>query len=157
LGEENTLAEKSQLPIKLLIKRKDFEISAEGTVSALTKELDALAEFTDKVSEKVDLAGEVPITENETAPTQEDVSTMSTADIPVIKPTKSSMDNLRALFNTPWGKIPRSVAEVMKALEINAVPDKITTINLYLTRLVQSGTLRRIERAGKWVYFKLPE
>jgi len=49
------------------------------------------------------------------------------------------------------------VAEVVKALEVNAVPDSVPAVNVYLTRLVQIGILRRIRKEGKWAYFKLPE
>jgi predicted transcriptional regulator len=45
----------------------------------------------------------------------------------------------------------------MKALEINAVSDTANAVNIYLTRLVKRGILRRIEKEGKWAYLKLPE
>ena len=54
-------------------------------------------------------------------------------------------------------RVPRTVAEVVKALEVNAVPDSVPAVNVYLTRLVQIGILRRIRKEGKWAYFKLPE
>jgi hypothetical protein len=157
LKEDEQIIEESKLPIKLIVKRKGFEISAEGTISSISKELAALADFTERVSEKLEIAEELPITEVEPLPSAEEVSKTPTADIPVIKPSKRTMENLESLFNTPWGKTPRSVAEVVKALEVNAVPDRASSVNIYLTRLVQRGILRRIEKEGKWAYFKLPE
>ena len=154
--EEASAAEKSQLPIKLVVRRKGFEISTEGTVSSVYKELEALTEFTDKVAERLEIVEEAPIVEPEAVPSPEEVAKTPTADIPVIKPSRRTMENLESLFGTPWGRIPRSVAEVMKALEINAVPDRASSVNIYLTRLVQRGMLRRIEKEGKWAYFKLP-
>jgi hypothetical protein len=156
LNEDNLSVEESKLPIKLTVKRKGFEISAEGTISSICKELDALANFTDKVAEKLEIAEEISI-EAEPLPSAEEVSKTPTADIPVIKPSKRTMENLESLFNTPWGRTPRSVAEVIKALEVNAVPDRASSVNIYLTRLVQRGILRRIEKEGKWAYFRLPE
>jgi len=157
LKEDKPPAEESKLPIKLVVKRKGFEISAEGTISSIGRELDALANFTDKVAEKLEIAEEISIAEAEPLPSAEEVSKTPTADIPVIKPSRKTMENLESLFNTPWGKTPRSVAEVIKALEVNAVPDRASSVNIYLTRLVQRGILRRIEKEGKWAYFRLPE
>lgn len=146
----------NQSSIKLVVKRKGFEISTEGTISSINKELDALSDFTDRVAERLEITEETP-PEVELLPSAEEVSKTPTADIPVIKPSRRTMENLESLFNTPWGRTPRSLAEVMKALEVNAVPDNPSIINTYLTRLVQRGKLRRIEKEGKWAYLKLPE
>jgi DNA-binding transcriptional ArsR family regulator len=157
LNKEQSPSEKSELPIKLIVRRKGFKIFTEGTISTISKELDALAEFTDKVTEKLGLVEEVPSAEQESILSPEEVAKIPTADIPVIKPSRRTIENIEALFNTPWGRTPRTVAEVVKALEVNAVPDRVSSVNVYLTRLVQRGVLRRIEKEGKWAYFKLPE
>ena len=154
--KEKSSSEKSELPVKLLIRRRGFRISTEGTISSISKELDALAEFTEKVAEKMELGEEAP-SEPESTVTPEEVARVSAVGIPVIKASKKTIDNLESLFSTPWGRTPRTVAEVMKALEVNAVFDKDTSVMVYLTRLVQRGKLRRIEKEGKWVYFKPPE
>jgi hypothetical protein len=150
-------AKESGLPIKLVVRRRGFEISTEGTISSITPELDALSEFAEKVAEKLEMAEEVFLTEGEATPTVEEVAKIPTADIPAIKPSKKTIDNLESLFGTPWGRTPRALAEIMKALEVNAVPDKMSSVNVYLTKLIQRGRIRRIEREGKWAYFKLPE
>lgn len=155
--KKEELSGKSQLPVKLVIRRKGFKIFTEGTISSISKELDALAEFTDKVAERLELVEEIPSVEPESALSPEEVAKIPTADIPVIKPSRRTIENLEALFSTPWGRTPRTAAEVVKALEVNAVPDRLSSINVYLTRLVQRGVLRRIEKEGKWAYFKLPE
>jgi len=157
LKEEKPLCEKSELPVKIIVRRKGFRIYTEGTISSISRELDALAEFTEKVAERLEWIEETPSVEPEPTISPEEVAKIPTTDIPVIKPSSSTIRNIEALFNTPWGRTPRTVAEVMKALEVNAVPDRVSSINVYLTRLVQRGVLRRIEKEGKWAYFKLPE
>lgn len=157
LGKTEETGEKSELPVKLVVKRKGFDIFTKGTISSIYKELDALSEFTDKVAEKLEIVEEAPPSEGEATTTSEEVSKIPTADIPAIKPSKKTIDNLESLFNTPWGRTPRILAEIMKALEVNAVPDKMSSVNVYLTKLIQRGKLRRIEKEGKWAYFKLPE
>lgn len=157
LEEEKILSEKSELPVKLVVRRKGFKIFTEGTISSIFKELDALAEFTDKVAQRLESVEETPSVESESALSPEEVARIPTADIPAIKPSRRTMENVEALFSTPWGRGPRTVAEVVKALEVNAVPDSVPAVNVYLTRLVQRGVLRRIQKEGKWAYFKLPE
>jgi predicted transcriptional regulator of viral defense system len=91
-----------------------------------------------------------------TPTSEESISPISTAEIPVIKPTKRTTTNIERLFETAWGRSPRSASEVAKALEMNAASDTPTNVRVYLGRLVSSGKLRRIEREGKYAYFRLP-
>ena len=156
MTEKKKLGEESQMAIELLIRRKGFRIITKGTISSIYKELDALADFTENVSERLGTV-EPEASEEETTISPEEVAKVPTTDIPVIKPSKKTIDNLEAIFNTPWGRTPRSLAEIMKALEVNAVFDRVASVNVYLVRLVQRGVLRRIEKEGKWVYFKVPE
>jgi hypothetical protein len=157
LSEKIDLCEKSTLPVKLVIRRKGFKIFTEGTISSIYKELDSLVDFTDKVAEKLEVAEEIVIEEAEPQVSREEVEKIPTTDIPAIKSSKSTTENLMSLFDTPWGRTPRTLAEIMKALEVNAVPDKVSSVNVYLRRLIQRGLLRRIEKEGKYVYFRLPE
>jgi len=156
MGEEKKLSETSNMPIKLVVRRKGFKILTEGTISSIYKELDALAEFTGNVAEKLEISDEEPA-EPESAISPEEVAKVPTTDIPAIKPTKRTIESLESLFDTPWGRTPRSLPEIMKALEVNAVYDRVQSVNVYLVRLVQRGVLRRIEKEGKWAYFKVPE
>lgn len=153
---EEASAEKSQLRIKLVVRGKSFEISTEGTLSSIYKELDALSEFANQVAERLEIMAEVPEAELEVVPSAEEIAVIPTADLPVIKASPKTMENLESLFDTPWGRTPRSLVEVMKALEVNAVPDNVSTVAVYLRRLVRRGKLRRIEKEGKWSYFKIP-
>jgi len=156
MNEKKKPLEESELPIKLVIRRKGFRILTEGTISSIYKELDALTDFTENVTEKLEAAEEEP-SEPEPSVSPEEVAKIPTADIPAIKSSKRTIENLEAIFNTPWGRTPRNTAEVMKALEVNAAFDRVQTVNVYLARLVQRGVLRRIEKDGKWAYFKVPE
>ena len=142
--------EKSSLLIKLVIRGENFEISTEGTTSDIYRELDTLAQFATAVSEKLGIeVAPIPVISAEEVPT-------SVAEVPVIKPSKSTSKNIESLFGTSWGKTPRTAAEVARALEVNAIPDRIEAVYTYLRRLVKRGVLRRIEKEGKWAYFGIP-
>jgi len=95
--------------------------------------------------------------EVERPPSLQELSSVSTSDIPTIRPSKSTTENLINIFQTPWGRQPRTLAEVIKALETNAVPDTPEKVSVYLARLVKKGFLRRIEKDGKWAYFHVAE
>ena len=157
MSEKEQSVEKSTLPVKLVIRRKGFKVFTEGTIASIYKEIDSLADFTDKVAEKLEVLEESLIEEVVPPVSREEVEKIPTTDIPAIKSSKSTTENLTLLFDTPWGRTPRTLAEIMKALEVNAVPDKVSSVNVYLRRLVQKGALRRLEKEGKYVYFRLPE
>jgi hypothetical protein len=91
-----------------------------------------------------------------TPASEESISTISTAEIPVIKPTKKTIANIEQLFETTWGRTPRLASEVMKALEVNSAPDTPEKVRVYLGRLFSSGKLRRLEKEGKYAYFRPP-
>jgi len=153
---EKEAPSRSELPIKLIVRRKGFEISTEGTISSIYSEIDSLAELTDKIAERLEIPEEMPEIGSEVMPSPEEVAVAPTVEIPVIRPSGKTMENLELLFDTPWGRTPRSVAEVMKALDVNAVPERVETVSIYLRRLTARGRLRRIEKEGKWVYYKVP-
>ena len=133
-----------------MIKSESFEVRTRGAAADIARDLPGLAEFANQAQREISSHGvETAVPEGEEAP--------PTQDAPVIKPQKSTTDNIRSLFETTWGRRPRGLDEVGSALELNAVPDRPETVNTYLRRLVQSGYLRRIKKGAKWNYYKVPE
>ncbi|MCS7135767.1 MAG: hypothetical protein RMJ14_03325 [Nitrososphaerota archaeon] len=147
--------EGEQIPITLKIKRKGFEVVVQGDIPTITKRLDALSDFIELLDEKLHFEAEK--VEVEKPPSPQELSSVSTSDVPIIKPSKSTTENIVNIFQTPWGRQPRTLAEVIKALETNAVPDTPEKVSVYLARLVKKGFLRRIEKDGKWAYFHVAE
>jgi len=147
--------ENGNVPITLKIKRKGFEVIVQGDIPTITRQLDALSEFIETLDEKLHVEAEK--VEVEKPPSPQELSSVSTSDIPMIKPSKSTTENIVSIFQTPWGRQPRTLAEVIKALETNAVPDTPEKVSVYLARLVKKGFLRRIEKDGKWAYFHVAE
>jgi hypothetical protein len=140
---------KSQLPIHLVIRGTNYEFSAQAPASRLSKELDELARLNNIIAKTLTKGTPVSVA------VPEDVI-WSVQEGPSIKAAKSTIDNIEALFNTNWGRKPKTVADVVKALEANAVPDTTTATSTYLSRLVRKGVLRRIQKSGKYQYYKLP-
>lgn len=139
---------KSHLLIRLVIRGTDYEFSAQAPASRLSKELDELRKLNNAIGKT--LKCELPA--SVTVPGPEVIF----EDVPSIKAAKKTTDNIQSLFETNWGKKARTVADVVKALEANAVPDTTTAVSTYLTRLVKKQVLRRIRKAGKYQYYRLP-
>jgi hypothetical protein len=155
-AEVRTVEEKdSQISAKLLIKGNGFEISTEGRISYLYSELDTLVLFAEAVSKKLGTKSVAAPPTNSSLSTRE--IPLDVAAMPLITPSKSNVENIKSLFNTPWGKTPRTNAEITKALEVNAVPVALKDVAVYLARLVKRGYLRRVEKEGVYNYYKVPE
>ncbi len=135
------------------IKGNTYELSVTGSLEFLRTNLEQIKEFIDEVNE---ILGEGERVDIET-PTEEEILEAPTSEVPVIRVQRSTISNIQSLFDTDWGRTPRSSAEVARALEINAVPDSAGAIGVYLRRLVQRGVLRRIEREGRYHYIRIPD
>ncbi len=138
---------KSQIPLHLTIRGPNYEFSLDATASRIMKDLESIKGVMDSLNTYI--AG---VHSTTTILSTRD----TTSEAPAITASKSTMDNIEALFKTSWGQESRSVAEVVKALEANAVPDTTTYVSVCLNRLVKKHLLRRIKKAGKWQYYTLP-
>ncbi len=128
-----------------------LQVATRGTISELAEQLPSLSEFVELAGSKLTRVGS-----DLTSSTAEIGEVPTSSEAPVIKVTQSTTENIRALFNTPWGKTPRNLEDVSKALEVNAAPDTAPNTARNLARLVQLGELRRIKKSGKWHYFRIP-
>lgn len=143
----------NDLTVKIEIKRKGYEVSTESNISTITQTIDSLVNFVNLLDGKFSNS-EIMEEREELPQSSIPVGVSPTPDIPAIKPAKSTSESISLLFDTPWGKTPRTLGEVVKALEINAVYDQVQIISNSLIRAVKKGILRRIPRDGQWVYVK---
>ena len=145
-------APKSDLEVEVTLSKGRLRVTARGTISKLAAEIGSISKFAEFADSKLSSQGKTYPTFAEPSAEAEE----TTVEAPVIKVTKSTIENLRTLFETPWGRNPRSVEESSKALELNAAPDSSTVVAVGLMRLVKQGELRRIKKTGKWHYFRIP-
>lgn len=84
----------------------------------------------------------------------EDKTTSQTnsEDFPALPPGLGCADAIRALLQTRWGKLPRSMVEIKEVLEANASYFTKGTLSGTLTLITKGGDLRRFRKDGKWVY-----
>ncbi|HID18868.1 TPA: transcriptional regulator [Candidatus Bathyarchaeota archaeon] len=137
--------EKQDFNVRLTVRRNGLEITVEAPVEKLLSRLDNITELFNRAVESF------------TVKPQAAAGVIEEVEYPSIKPSRSTTENLQALFNEAWGQTPRSLSEVSKALEVNGVPDSPSNVTVYLKRLVAKGFLRRILKEGKYYYYRIPE
>jgi hypothetical protein len=79
-------------------------------------------------------------------------SEISDVSIPEIV-AQGCSEATRMLMETEWGKRPRSMNEIKKALETNALYFSKGTLSGTLTAMVKKGELHRVKEDGRWKYY----
>ena len=73
-------------------------------------------------------------------------------NIPRIRAVQGCPDALRALMKTDWGGQPRSMKEIKKALDANALYFSKGILSGTLTTMTKRGELQRVKEEGRWKY-----
>ncbi len=82
-----------------------------------------------------------------------DASRSATLEMPTLSGNFGCNDAIRAALASTWGKNePRSMTELHQAFEANALYFSAGTLSGSLTYLTKNGTIRRIDKGGKWAY-----
>lgn len=138
---ESFLALQTALASMKLSENKIAEIISEtlnSTTSPIPKRMDESHDTSNKVRQ---------------------LSMTSIADSPPsIVAVKGTTQNIKALFDTSWGRKPRTVVEILSALEFNTIYDAAGNISSALNKLVtKRGYLKRIKTGDQWTFFRPPE
>jgi len=72
--------------------------------------------------------------------------------IPQIPSVQGCSDALRAVMKTDWGRQPRSMKEIKKALDTNGLYFSKGILSGTLTAMTKRGELRRVKEEGRWKY-----
>jgi len=83
----------------------------------------------------------------------QEISRENNHEIPEMPSVRGCADAVRTLLQTDWGKQPRSMNEIKKALETNALHFSKGTLSGTLTTMIKRGDLRRVKKSGRWKYF----
>lgn len=71
---------------------------------------------------------------------------------PLMPSVKGCSDAIKILMGTDWGRQPRSMNEIKKALEANALYFSKGSLSGTLTVMTKRGELRRVKENGRWRY-----
>jgi hypothetical protein len=118
--------------------------------------MDAIEIYRNEFASLVQAASESKTDHGPDAANASNVSPGDDFGVPSITTSKRTQDNLKALFETDWAKQGRTNAELTRALEVNAVPDKPNIVSKYLSRLVKANIVRRIKKDKVYHFYPLP-
>jgi hypothetical protein len=129
----------SRPPFHLKVKIGEVEVELGGEKAEVLATLDELPKIVEKVS--VSFPAEAVPRQRQKKP-QENHEAES---FPQIPRTTQCSEAVTALLSEPWGKTPRTIAELREAMEANAVFFPKTTLSGVLVWLVKKGTVRRFK------------
>ena len=131
---------------RVSVRLGDFQVELEGTHANVTSLMgESLYDF---IKELQKVVGEMPSVEEikaEEAPPAE-------YPPPLGKPSNLTEALTTLMVDTGWGRKPRTLGEIMTALETNAIYHKKATVATVLVSLVKKGKLRRLGTRGSFTY-----
>lgn len=130
----------SHPPFHLKVKIGEMEIELGGDKAEVMATLDELPKIVEKFS--VSFPGESTPSRQRARKPQENHDSES---LPQIPRTTQCSEAVTALLSDPWGKTPRTIAELREAMEANAVFFPKTTLSGVLVWLVKKGSVRRFK------------
>lgn len=132
------------------IKLGECEVEVSGLREEVLSTLDDLSDIVSKVS-KAFTEAPIPskIIVGAKAPVQVPTAKV---ELPSIKAPSGVTDAILKLLSTDWGRTPRTLKELMDAMEANAAYYSIGSISGTLTRLTKEGTVRRLKRDQEYAY-----
>jgi hypothetical protein len=80
------------------------------------------------------------------------ISKKDDENLPEISSVHGCTEAIRALMNSNWGRQSRSMNDIKRALESNALHFSKGTLSGTLTELTKKGDLRRIRKNSRWRY-----
>jgi hypothetical protein len=132
---------------RILVRIGDFQVELEGTHENVKSLMEKpLFEFLKKLQ---DVAGEIPtsgaeVEAEETVPTE--------FPPPLGKPASLGDALTKLMIEKGWGKKPRTLAEIVTALETSGIYYKKAAIATTLVTLMKQGKLRRLGTRGSYNY-----
>lgn len=122
----------------------NFRVEMEGTHKNVESLMDKqVLDFIGKLQKTI---GEIP------TPVTPEVAEEAEEVIPPLGRPSTTMEALSTLFITDWGKTPRTLAEVMNALEANGLYYKKAVVAKVLVDLIKRKELRRLGKRGSYQY-----
>ena len=127
-----------------------FKVEVEGTHANIKSLMEKeVLDFIKKLQKAV---GEIPTPTAITPEVREGEEAEEV--VPPLGRPSTTIEALSTLFTTEWGKKPRTLSEVMKALEANGLYYKKAVVAKVLVDLIKRKELRRLGTRGNYQYVK---
>lgn len=138
----------SQAPFHIHVRIGEMEVELDGARGEVISALDELDGIVEKVSKAFKVASQ-----NMRTPVK---SRSSTTKFPTIPRTTKCGEAVVSLLSTDWGRTPRTISELMEAMEANAVFFPKTTLSGVLVWLVKKGRIKRWKDKKRGYLYVLP-
>ena len=121
---------------RLKVRIGNMEVELGGERAEVMSTLDDLSLIVDKVSKA--FSAEAPRARVSKAEPQASIEMF-----PNIQRTSQCSEAVQGLLESDWGKTPRTIGELRRAMEANAIYFPKTTLSGVLVWMVKKGNLRR--------------
>lgn len=133
--------------LELELKKGDVSVKIRGaTINEILHQIDNALSLLEQVMEKLkEKKIEIPVT-----------PTIPTVEVPHLGPPvpSSCRDAILRLLSTDWGRIPKTLGEIIQAMEINGVYYPKSSVASGLLSLTRSGVLRRLKTKVGFAYIQ---
>lgn len=133
--------------LKVSVRLGEFQVDLEGT-HANVKSLMGKPLY-DFIKELKEIVGEIPSVEEVKA---EEEAPPTEYPPPLGKPASLGDALTKLIVETGWGSKPRTLGEIVTALETNGIYHKKAAIATTLVTLMKKGKLRRLGVRGSYKY-----
>ena len=147
------------ITVKIPLKN-GTEITIDGDLEYLKTTMNNIGELfgvLESAIGEISIGTKEPIVVGEEITLDETQPRMITGEVPTIPTdiTKNLRHSIIHILDTPWGRTPKSLSDIIEVLKTNAIYRSKGSIAGSLTQLVQKGDLRRIKgEDGDWKYLK---
>jgi len=145
----NTKATAS-LSLKVRLKIGDVEVEIQGTQKEVAEAFNNIDSYTEKFrktfSPSISLAGKP-------RPMSDEEFLQPTEEAPRIVNPKSKAEAVKQLLVSGWAHSPRTIKEIVDALQVSGIFVQSTDISGTLTNLVRTGEVSRVKTDRGWGYY----
>jgi len=132
------------LSLRVKLKRGDVEIEIQGTPKEVGEAFDKIDHYREKFVKTFSTTA-TSITDEE--------SVQATEEVPRILNPKSKAEAVEKLLISGWANHPRTLKEIVNALQISGIFVQSTAISGILTNLVRRGKVSRTKTDQGWGYY----
>lgn len=133
-------------PFHLRIRVGKLELELGGDKEEVLSVFDDIENIVEKVSEVFEIEDYSDFV----------VTSSNEEKYPMIGKVSQCSNAIEAILNTEWGKTPRSISELMEAMEANEIHYPKTTLSGVLYWMVQKSRLRRWKEKRGYLYVLNP-
>ena len=140
----------ASLSLKVRLKMGDVEVEIQGTQKEVAEAFNNIDSYTEKFrktfSPSISPAGKPrPISDEEIL--------QPTEEAPRIVNPKSKAEAVKQLLVSGWAHSPRTIKEIVDALQVSGIFVQSTDISGTLTNLVRTGEVSRVKTDRGWGYY----